>query len=226
MFVEKAIAGGVAALRAAASGHFKTQGIQKTEARPARAADRRGPAAEDRRSPRPRDSRPRSAPAAMCSRRRAAVPQRQATAWSTVASAVRARVLVTTTVLTAWPAKLVMVEACRPMAKATINTAFSFTEREEAHKGDQRGFQQDAGGRPLEQAQHRAGKHCTGKERDERRKMVPGLEMVALGDVDAGQHRVAGHVGGEHAAHGDVAHRVGDARDRRSGWSPARRAGR
>ena len=44
---------------------------------------------------------------------------------STAASAVRASVLVTTTVLTALPAKLVMLEAWMPMAKATTMTAGS-----------------------------------------------------------------------------------------------------
>lgn len=37
----------------------------------------------------------------------------------------RARVLVTTTVLTALPAKWVIAEACTPIASATINTASS-----------------------------------------------------------------------------------------------------
>jgi hypothetical protein len=35
--------------------------------------------------------------------------------------------------------------------------------------------------------------------------------MVAPGDGDARQHGVAGHVGGENAAHGDEAHRIGNA---------------
>jgi hypothetical protein len=40
-----------------------------------------------------------------------------------------------------------------------------------------------------------------------------GIDIVPFGSGDARQHRVAGHVGGEHTAHGDVAHRVGDAGD-------------
>ena len=42
---------------------------------------------------------------------------------SRTASAPRAKVLVTTTVLTALPAKWVIAEACTPIAAATISTA-------------------------------------------------------------------------------------------------------
>ena len=65
----------------------------------------------------------------------------------------------------------------------------------------------------VPQAQQQARQHGADEEGDQRGEMPAGVRVAALGEGDAGQHRVAGHVGGEHAAHGDVAHRVGDAGD-------------
>ena len=72
----------------------------------------------------------------------------------------------------------------------------------------------------------RARQHGADEERDQWRQVVEGVAIASVRGGDAGQHRVAGHVGREHAAHGDVTHRVGDAGDDGQERGLERRGGR